>query len=162
MPTGLGYSFPIHLSKFTALKTLSTFHVFLMASTSYGDNVHRRLPRSLEELQVYYDDPERAKFLEPTAGSRWVGVLLQQKWASLPNLRKVSIFTPEMPFVEDEDFRGSFPSELTAAEAQAVEDWAPPADLKWEVSLSGSTFRRLAGSLPINALHVPRSYWKLY
>jgi len=143
---------PINLSKFTALKTLSIFLVFL----SHDDNVYRRLPHSLEELQVYYDDTERTGFLRHTPN--WLFVLLQEKRASLPNLRKVSIFTPEAPFVEDEDNGRSIPYELPAGEAMAIPGWEPPADLEWEVSQSQSTFHYIPGFLLSNVSHISRVY----
>jgi hypothetical protein len=91
--TGLGYSFPIQLSKFTALKTLSTFHVFLIAkSNSLGDNIHARLPRSLEELQIFYDDTNYINFANQTPN--WLIVLLQQRNTCLPTCEKSTSSLP--------------------------------------------------------------------
>ncbi|RYP24522.1 hypothetical protein DL765_000542 [Monosporascus sp. GIB2] len=54
---GLGYSFPINLSDFTRLRRLSIYHVFLVGRyCGDGELLRKQLPRSLNELEVFFDD----------------------------------------------------------------------------------------------------------
>ncbi|RYO87114.1 hypothetical protein DL764_008910 [Monosporascus ibericus] len=54
---GLGHSFPINLSDFTRLRRLSIYHVFLVGRYSEDEQLlWKQLPRSLNELEVFFDD----------------------------------------------------------------------------------------------------------
>jgi len=87
---------PLNLSKFTALKTLSTTHAFLISGSVHERSIPRRLPPSLEELQIYYDEADRGGWCAMGAGFRhWLVPLLRQKTGRLPRLRKVDLITPE-------------------------------------------------------------------
>lgn len=72
-PTDLGYSEPVDMSQFTSLRTLSSLRNYVIIDFE----LHTRLPESLEELHIFYDDPRCWDLLQLQLN--WVRTLLQFK-----------------------------------------------------------------------------------
>lgn len=125
---------PLNLSEFTALKTLSTIHEFLISSPFHERSIPRRLPPSLEELQIYYDQgsPGGGCSSLGTGLRHWLIPLLRQKTGRLPRLRKVDLISPEATSW-GEPYLTFPPSDVAHAEIPAVRAELP-ADLRLVVS----------------------------
>ncbi|KAL2787784.1 hypothetical protein BJX66DRAFT_340866 [Aspergillus keveii] len=80
----------IDLSDFTALTTLRIYQVFLCGLDDPLE-AWKSLPRSLEELEIFYDDWDLTRFDE----DEFLLGLLAHKKEHLPQLRTVSIVSPE-------------------------------------------------------------------
>ncbi|KAJ5167568.1 uncharacterized protein N7482_006349 [Penicillium canariense] len=109
---GLGNGPRIDLSDFTALTTLRIFQVFLCGEEDPLE-ARRSLPRSLEELEVFYDDWELTRFDE----DEFLRGLLAHKKEHLPYLRTVSINSPEQTWDSDTE------------ERKPAGPWTPPSPL---------------------------------
>jgi hypothetical protein len=131
---------PLNLSKFTALKSLSTIHEFLISTPFHERSIPRRLPPSLEELQIFYDEgnPGGSWSSLGTGFRYWLIPLLRQKTSRLPRLRRVDLVSPEAtswgePYL-------TFPSsDLANTGVQAVRAEIP-ADLRLVVSSFQNSF----------------------
>ncbi|KAK4861253.1 hypothetical protein LT330_004169 [Penicillium expansum] len=102
---GLGDGPRIDLSEFTSLKTLRVYHVFLCG---WDDpiGVWKGLPRSLEVLEIFYDDTDLTKFLWEGHDSPYDTLILdliQHKRVHLPHLHTVNIHSPEGIFDPETD-----------------------------------------------------------
>ncbi|KAJ5625179.1 hypothetical protein N7510_001488 [Penicillium lagena] len=117
----------IDLSEFTALTTLRIYHVFLCG---WDDprSAWRALPRSLEALEVFYDDTELTQFLEEgesEAYDPFFLALVRHKKTHLPHLLTVSINSPEGIWDDERDgFKPGGP-------------WMPPPSLAHEFETAG-------------------------
>lgn len=103
---GLGNGPRIDLSEFTSLKTLRIYHVFLCGwDDPYG--VWSGLPRSLEVLEVFYDDTDLTNFLwesdELPPYDPFVLDLIQHKRTHLPYLHTVTIRSPKAVYDPETD-----------------------------------------------------------
>jgi hypothetical protein len=95
---GLGYGPRIDLGDFSLLTTLRIYHVFLCGWDDERE-AWKALPKSLEELEVYYDDADVIKFLETE--ETFLVNLIRHKEEHYPRLRKVMVSTPELRWDEE-------------------------------------------------------------
>ncbi|KAJ5722766.1 hypothetical protein N7488_000801 [Penicillium malachiteum] len=110
----------IDLSDFTALTKLRIYHVFLCG---HDDPLEawRSLPRSLEELDIFYDDTDLTTFEE----DEFLSGLLVHKQEHLPHLRKISIASPETIWDDENE------------EPEPAGRWLPPPPLAQALELAG-------------------------
>lgn len=85
---------PVDVHDFGPLTTLTIFHVFLSGS-AYPLDVRKTLPRSLEVLEVYYDNPGFFDVSEEYEGRMWLMELLRGKEEHFPNLIRVEVHSPD-------------------------------------------------------------------
>lgn len=79
---------------FVALQTLRLCYYFLCCDGEVVRNIFKLLPPSLEILEVYYDDFERAHFLaEEDVSEQWLKDIAKNK-ACVPSLREIKIHSP--------------------------------------------------------------------
>ncbi|KAE8445144.1 hypothetical protein EG329_013746 [Mollisiaceae sp. DMI_Dod_QoI] len=97
---GLFYSDAIDLSGFGKLKELITFHVLLVGYAA-GEGIRRNLPRSLESLEVWYDDAGFVNFFQEERPN-WLFGILEHKKESLLELGRVRVVSLEW-WDEEED-----------------------------------------------------------
>ncbi|KAJ5824603.1 hypothetical protein N7447_006943 [Penicillium robsamsonii] len=93
---GLGDGPHIDLSEFTALKTLRIYHVFLCGWGHYS--LWESLPRSLEVLEVYYDDLQITDYLsgaDQGLGGHFIPDLIKHKRSHFPHLHTMIIHSSE-------------------------------------------------------------------
>ncbi|KAJ6103751.1 hypothetical protein N7486_003973 [Penicillium sp. IBT 16267x] len=139
---GLGNGPRIDLSDFTALTTLRIYHVFLCGVDDPLE-AWRSLPRSLEELEVFYDDWDLTRFDE----DEFLRGLLANKKEHLPQLRTVSINSPEPTWdSETEEFKPAGP-------------WTPPSPLARAFETAGVTLDVCLGPIEpptFEELDIPR------
>lgn len=109
---GLGNGPRIDLHDFTALTTLRIYQVFLCGVEDPLE-AWSSLPRSLERLDIFYDDWELTRFDEDD----FLRGLLAHKKDHLPHLRTVSIHSPEQTCDDD------------AEEFESTGQWIPPSPL---------------------------------
>ncbi|SPN97262.1 uncharacterized protein DNG_00776 [Cephalotrichum gorgonifer] len=114
---GLGYSEGINLRRYEKLQSLSINHVFLIGFEDANTNVWERLPKSLVELDVFYDDSGYINFMENAERPGWLFDLLEKKQQFFPALEKVRILSCE----------GAGHDEDEAVGVQA--EWSPGGDL---------------------------------
>ncbi|KGO73778.1 hypothetical protein PITC_034940 [Penicillium italicum] len=114
----------IDLSEFESLKTLRIYHVFLCG---WDDpvGVWKGLPRSLETLEVFYDDTDLTTFLWESDDSPYdtfLPDLIQHKRTHLPHLHTVNIHSAEAIFDPETDmFLPAKPWTLPSSLAHEVE-----------------------------------------
>lgn len=123
---GLGGGPRIDLSEFKSLTTLRIYHVFLCGWDD-RDGVWECLPRSLEVLEVFYDDHDLTPFLCETDDGydTFVLDLIRHKEAHLPYLRAVTIYSREA--VYDHETEEDLPAGL----------WRLPSSLAREAESAG-------------------------
>lgn len=124
---GLGNGRRIDLSDFDALTTLRIHHVFLCGIDDRQE-AWRALPRSIEVLEVFYDDTDLTQFLEEGDSNTYDPFLLalvRHKTIHLPHLRSVSINSPEHMW----DSEGE--RQLPAG------PWTPPSSVSSEFEAAG-------------------------
>lgn len=124
---GLGNGPRIDLTDFDALATLRIHHVFLCGIDDRHE-AWRALPRSLEVLEVFYDDTDLTQFLEEgdsDAPDPFLLALVRHKRIHLPHLRLLSINSPEIMW----DSEGE--KELPAG------PWTPPLSVASEFETAG-------------------------
>lgn len=102
----------INLRDFTALTTLRIYQVFL-CGVDEPIEAWRSLPRSLEELEVFYDDWDLTTFEEDD----FLRGLLLHREEHLPQLRTISINSPEEPWDTEKQ------------ESKPAGPWTPPSPL---------------------------------
>lgn len=149
---GLGNGPRIDLSDFTALTTLRIYQVFLCGEEDPLE-AWRSLPRSLERLEVFYDDGDLTRF----DGDDFLRGLLAHKKEYLPHLRTVSINSPEQAWDSDtEEFKPAGP-------------WTPPPTLARAFKTAGVNIDIWLGpvehpkfeELDIRHLELPRKWRSL-
>lgn len=124
---GLGNGPRIDLTGFNALVTLRIYHVFLCGVDDRHE-AWRALPRSLEVLEVFYDDTDLTQFRDEGdsyAPDPWLLALVRHKRMHLPYLRSVSINSPECIWDSDRE------EELPAG------PWTPPSSVTSEFAAAG-------------------------
>lgn len=109
---GLGNGPRIDLHDFTALTTLRIYQVFLCGDQDPLE-AWSSLPRSLERLDIFYDDWDLTRFDE----DEFLRGLLAHKKEHLPHLRTVSISSPESTWDSDTE------------EPKPAGQWTPPSPL---------------------------------
>lgn len=112
----------IHLRDFTALITLRIYQVFLCGEDDPLE-AWRSLPRSLEELEIFYDDWDLTTF----QGDEFLLGLLMHKAEHLPHLRRISIASPEMIWDTEKE------------EYNPAGRWSPPPPLAHALEIAGLT-----------------------
>ncbi|KAJ5652432.1 hypothetical protein N7507_009858 [Penicillium longicatenatum] len=112
----------IHLRDFTALTTLRIYHVFLCGEDDPLE-AWRSLPRSLEELEIFYDDSDLTTFEE----DEFLSGLLVHKEEHLPRLRRISIASPEIIW------------DTETQECKPARRWSPPPPLAHALEIAGLT-----------------------
>lgn len=110
----------ICLKDFTALTTLRIYHVFL-CGTDDPLEAWRSLPHSLEELEIFYDDWDLTTFEE----DKFLLGLLVHKEEHLPNLRRISIASPEVMWDTEKE------------ECKPAGRWSPPPPLAHALEIAG-------------------------
>ncbi|CEJ54392.1 hypothetical protein PMG11_00706 [Penicillium brasilianum] len=124
---GLGNGPRIDLSEFTALESLRIYHVFL-CGWDEPSGVWKGLPRSLEVLEVFYDDKDLTQFLWESDDEPYDTFLLdliRNKRAHLPNLRTVTIYSFDQ--IYDREREEALPAGL----------WTLPSSLAREAEVAG-------------------------
>ncbi|RAO64697.1 uncharacterized protein BHQ10_000709 [Talaromyces amestolkiae] len=117
---GLGNGPRIDLHDFTALTTLRIYQVFLCGLEDPLE-AWSSLPRSLERLDVFYDDTDLTRFDEDD----FLRGLLAHKKEHLPHLRTVSINSPEQIWDSDTE------------EFKSTGQWTPPYPLAQAFKTAG-------------------------
>ncbi|KAI1319890.1 hypothetical protein F5Y16DRAFT_93637 [Xylariaceae sp. FL0255] len=111
---GLGYSTLLNLRSFEKLKSLWIYHVFLVAWESEEAKVWEHFPRSLEELDVFYDDHDCVTLFGDDAPTpNWLFGLLdriKEGQDFTPSLRRIRLSSDESireveDYSDDEDER---------------------------------------------------------
>ena len=127
---GLGYSGVVDLSGFTKLESLSINHVFLV-SWDQDSNVCERLPKSLVELDVFYDDHDYVTFMMGDAQRPgWLFDLLEKKRQCCPALERVRILSFEWDSaMEEQEEEGEEGEEGEEREQDQQGDWVPGREL---------------------------------
>ncbi|KAJ5806053.1 uncharacterized protein N7503_003655 [Penicillium pulvis] len=110
----------ICLRDFTALTTLRIYHVFLCGLDDPLE-AWRSLPRSLEELEIFYDDWDLTTFEE----DEFLVGLLVHKEEHLPHLRRISIASPEIIWDAEKE------------ECKPAGRWSPPPPLVHALEVAG-------------------------
>jgi hypothetical protein len=123
----------IDLPEYTALKTLSIAWAILQAG--HRQHCHHRMPPLLEHLRVLYDGGTHDDRHVLDENWAWLKGLLQHK-TSLSTLRKIDIFSTEVPYVEDDpdyDYENGYPGPgcdiATVAQLEAAKAWSLPVDV---------------------------------